>query len=195
METTQTYEDHPTAETVWALLREVSQNLKETDRLFREGQKETDRRMKEFDKRFGDWTNRFGDVVEYMIAPNMLEKFNELGLDFLTVSNDFKVSDPKNNIYFEIDVKLDNSDKMMLVEIKTKLTTEDVKEHCRRLEKMRISDDSHGHKRTLLGAVAGVVITPFVKEYALKQGFYVVQPSGETFNITVPEGAYSPREW
>jgi hypothetical protein len=29
----------------------------------------------------------------------------------------------------------------------------------------------------------------------LKNGFYVVEPSGETFIITAPEGIYSPREW
>jgi hypothetical protein len=31
--------------------------------------------------------------------------------------------------------------------------------------------------------------------FAMKNGFYVIEPSGETFTITVPEGIYSPREW
>ena len=81
----------------------------------------------------------------------------------------------------------------MLVEVKTKLTTEDVKDHIARLEKMRKYADLHGDKRTFLGAVAGVVMTPNVKEYALGQGFYVIEPSGETFNITPPNG--QPKEW
>ena len=81
----------------------------------------------------------------------------------------------------------------MLVEIKTKLTTKNVKGHVKRLEKMRVYADLHGNKRTFLGAVAGVVMTPYVKEYALRQGFYVVEPSGETFNITPPNG--QPKEW
>jgi hypothetical protein len=34
-----------------------------------------------------------------------------------------------------------------------------------------------------------------VKEFALKTGFYVIEPSGETFIITAPEGVNSPREW
>jgi len=29
----------------------------------------------------------------------------------------------------------------------------------------------------------------------MKNGFYVIEPSGETFSITAPEGEYSPREW
>jgi hypothetical protein len=58
---------------------------------------------------------------------------------------------------------------------------------------MRAYADFHGDTRTFLGAVAGVVMAANVKEYALKQGFYVVEPSGETFNITSPEG--KPKEW
>jgi hypothetical protein len=81
----------------------------------------------------------------------------------------------------------------MLVEVKTKLTTEDVKDHISRLEKMREYAGLHSGKRTFLGAFAGIVITPIVKEYALNHGFYVIGPSGETFNITPPQG--SPKEW
>jgi hypothetical protein len=36
---------------------------------------------------------------------------------------------------------------------------------------------------------------PSEKTFALKNGFYVLEPSGETFTITVPEGIYSPRKW
>jgi len=51
----------------------------------------------------------------------------------------------------------------MLVEVKTTPTTEDVKDHIRRLEKMRKYADLHGNsglksERTFFGAVAGVVI-------------------------------------
>jgi len=128
-----------------------------------------------------------------MIAPNLREKFKEFGLTFPQTTSGFNVADYDNDIFFEVDVKLENGDKVMLVEVKTKLTTEDVKEHIERLEKMRTFADLRGDKRTFLGAVAGVVMTPHVKNYALGQGFYVIEPSGETFNITPPQG--EPKEW
>jgi len=81
----------------------------------------------------------------------------------------------------------------MLVETKVTLTTEDVRDHIERLKKMRKYADLHDDKRVFLGAVAGVVMTSYVKKYALKQGFYVIEPSGETFNITSPSG--KPKEW
>jgi hypothetical protein len=102
-------------------------------------------------------------------------------------------SDDDDNTLFEVDVLLQNSDKAMLVETKATLTTDDVRDHIERLKKMRAYADLHGDKRIFLGAVAGVVMTSYVKKYALKQGFYVIEPSGETFNIIPPSG--KPKEW
>jgi hypothetical protein len=72
-------------------------------------------------------------------------------------------------------------------------TVEDVKDHIKRLEKMRKYSDLRGDKRTFLGAVAGAVMTDNVKKYVLKQGFFVIEPSGENFNIIPPNG--QPKEW
>jgi hypothetical protein len=170
-------------------MKETDRQMKETDRQM----KETDRQMKETDKRLGKLGNRFGEMVEYMIAPNLCEKFTDFGLVFPKANSGTRVSDYKNNIHFEVDVMLENGDKAMLVEIKTKLLTEHIKEHIKRLEKMRNYADLHGDKRMFLGAVAGMVVTINVKEYALKQGFYLIEPSGESFNITPPQG--KPKEW
>jgi hypothetical protein len=176
--------------------KETDRQMKETDRQIKETaerQRETDRQMKEYNKRFGDFTNRFGEVVEYMIAPNLREKFWEMGLEFNMANSNAGFFGKDNKILFEVDVLLQNGDKALLVEVKTKLTIENVQEHIARLEKMRIYADLRGDRRTFLGAVAGVVMTANVKEYALGQGFYVIEPSGETFNITPPRG--QPKEW
>jgi hypothetical protein len=196
---TKTIPDYPrgiTFEQVWAALmedrecqKEDREYQKETARIVRE----TEMQMKETDKQLSKLGNRFGEIVEYMIAPNLRQKFRELGLIFPQVNLNSSVSDYDNDIFLEIDVKLENGDKVMLVEVKTKLTTGDVKDHIKRLEKMRVYADLHGDKRTFLGAAAGVVMTPNVKEYVLEQGLYLVEPSGETFNITPPNG--QPREW
>ena len=169
---------------------------KETARLQEETalqMKETDRQMKEYNKRFGEFTNRFGEVVEYMIAPNLLQKFRELGFIFIKATNNAHYDDQENDINFEVDVMLENGDKAMLVEVKTRYSTDDVNDHIERLEKMRKYADIRGDKRSFLGAVASVVLTPNVKNYALKKGFFVVEPSGETFFITPPKN--KPREW
>ena len=179
----------PSFESVWALFQENAQGMKE----LREIQKETARQIQRTDSELGKLSKRMGEVVEYMVAPNLREKFRELGYDFPQAHQNSDVSDRKNNIFIEIDVKLENGDKAMLVEVKTKPATKDVKDHIKRLDKMRVYADLHGDKRTFLGAVAGVVMSDNVKEYILKQGFFVIEPSGETFNITPPNG--KPKEW
>ena len=176
-------------EQVWAALMENREQIRENS----QQQKETDRQIKEIGKRFGDFTNRFGEVVEYMIAPNLQDKLYDMGLDFQTVSSNFKVNDHKNSIHFQIDVFLQNGDTAMLVEIKTKLTISDINEHMKRMEKMRMFADLRGDTRHFLGAVAGVVIESDEREYALNNGFYLIEPSGETFNITPPHN--KPKEW
>jgi hypothetical protein len=183
----------PTPETVWAMMQE---NALQMDKL-RESQKETDRLLKETikenDRRFGNVDNRFGEVVEYMISPGLLDKFTDLGLEFQTASTNFKVRDHKNEIYFEIDVFLQNCGTAMLVEIKTNLAIRYINEHVNRLEKMRLFADFHNDRRTFLGAVAGIVIPSEVKKYALENGFYLIEPSGENFIITSPNN--KPKEW
>jgi hypothetical protein len=179
----------PTFESVWEALDRLTESQKETDLQI----KETSRVVKEVGKRLGDFTNSFGDVVEYMIAPNLQEKFNDFGYDFQEASTKVKVRDKKNDIKFEIDVYLQNGDTALLVEIKSELTISDINKHIARLEKMRRYADLRGDKRHFLGAVAGIVVEDDEREYALSQGFFLIEPTGENFYITSPPN--KPKEW
>jgi hypothetical protein len=174
MEAVQTV-NPPSFESVWATLQEVA------------------KRQEENARQIGKLGSRMGEVIEHLVAPNLREKFRELGYDFPKANPNSDVTDRTNNIHLEIDVMLENGDKALLVEVKTKPTTEDVQDHIKRLEKMRVYADLRGEKRTFLGAVAGAVMTDNVKEYILKQGFFVLEPSGETFNIVLPNN--KPKEW
>ena len=188
--------NNPSFEQLWAIMQntikmqeETAKGQKETDRQM----KETDRQIKEINKKFGESTNRFGEIVEYMIAPNLRKKFKELGFNFPRANQNFDIADHENNIFLEIDVMLENGDKAIIVEVKSKLTNKYIDEHIERIEKMRKYADLHGDKRSFLGAVAGVVIPANIKDYALGKGLFVIEPSGETFNITSPRG--KPKEW
>jgi hypothetical protein len=199
METVQTVE-HPTFETVWAILQEVgkkqealAESQKEYAEQRRKDAEEWKEQKKDFDARLGEYVNLFGQVTEYTMAPKLREKFLELGLDFPQTSRNTKVNDTINGISFETDVKLENGDKVMVVEVKTKLTVERINKHIERLEKMRMYANLHGDKRTFLGAVAGVVVTDEARNYALNQGFYLIEPAGENLNITPPNG--KPKEF
>ena len=106
-----------------------------------------------------------------------------------------EIKDKEHDIFTEVDALLENGDKVMVVEIKTKPNIDDINDHIERMEKLRKYADLHKDKRIYLGAVAGVVFGGGEKTYALKKGFYVIEPSGDTFNIIEPKGAYYPHEW
>ena len=152
----------------------------------RDSQKETNRQI-------GKLGGRFGEVIEFMVMPNLLDKFLELGLVFTKAYHDVRIKDRQNNIITQVDITLENGDKVMLVEVKSKPDSSDVKDHIERMEKIRRHGDLHGDKRKYLGGIAGMVVNDHIRDYILKQGFYVIEPSGETFTITPPEG--QPKEW
>ena len=157
--------------------------------------KEIRRILKETNKAIGSLGNRFGEVIEYMVEPNLLVKFQKLGFDFDKITHGTKIKDKQDKTIAEADYSIENYDKVMLVEVKIKPDIDDIEYHIRRIEKFRAYADLHNDRRIFLGAVAGTVINDNVKNHALKNGLYIIQPSGKTFVITVPEGIYSPREW
>jgi chromosome segregation ATPase len=186
------------------LVKETSEQMKDTDRQLKDTDrqvketakqmKDTAKQMKDTDRRVGGITNRFGEVVEYMVMPNLVTKFAELGFEF-TRANRTEITDRKHNIITEIDAFLENGDKVMVVEIKTKPSVEDINDHIERMKKLRAYADLNNDKRNYLGAMAGVVFSVSAKTYALTKGFYVIEPSGDTFTITEPKGEYHPHIW
>jgi hypothetical protein len=193
MEAVQTVE-HPTFETVWAALMENREQLKETDRLMKENAKRQEERAAQLDKEMGRLGNRLGEMIEHMVRPNLVKRFRELGFAFTEAWPSAFIAED-DNVFGEVDLSLRNGDKVMLVEVKTKPNTDDITEHVKRMGRARTYADLHNDKRKYLGAIAGMVLSKSVKTFALKNGFFVIEPSGETFTVTAPEGSYSVREW
>ncbi|MDR0376785.1 MAG: hypothetical protein LBH70_03235 [Spirochaetaceae bacterium] len=200
-----------TFEKVWAMFQETDRKFQETDRQFKETDrkfqetdrqfketdrqfKETDRKIKETDRKISKLGSRIGDLVEELIVPNILGKFNQLGYVFGKVAPNVRYGDPLGRIIAEVDILLENGDTVLAVEVKTNLTDNDVRDHAARMKKLRCYADEHQDRRKLLGAVAGAIAAEEVKAFAVKNGFFVLEQSGDTVRICVPEG-FKPREW
>jgi hypothetical protein len=165
-----------TFEKVWAMFRETDCKFRETDR------------------KISKLGGRIGDLVEELIVPNILEKFNRLGYVFGKVAPNVRYSDPQGRIFAEVDILLENGDTVLAAEVKTSLTDNDVRDHVTRMEKLRRYADEHQDGRKLLGAVAGAIAPEEVKAFAIKNGFFVLEQSGDTVRISVPED-FTSREW
>ena len=180
-----------TFEKVWAMFQETDRKFQET----REQMKETDRKMQETDKKIGKLGNRFGELVEHLVAPNIEGKFNELGFVFSRTSTNIKLKKPEKPMAdAEIDILLENGDVVMAVEVKAHPVHDDVKDHVKRMKVLRLYADEKQDKRRYQGAIAGAVLTDSVRRYILKQGFYLIEQTGDTVQISIPEG-FMPRDW
>jgi hypothetical protein len=205
METTYPYPRGASPEEIWAILREVATQQKETDRIVQEvaaqqketaaQMKETDRRMKKTDEQMGKLSNRFGELAEHLVAPGIHERFNEQGYHFESVApGGVSLRDKRGNVQAEIDLLMENHETIMAVEVKSKPVLKDVEHHCKRLEILRKHRDTVGDLRKIQGAIAGALFGVAEKQAALDAGFYVIVQSGDTMKLDIPEG-FVPREW
>ena len=177
------------------IIKETEKLIKETTQQMKETDKRMDKKYNELNKQLGFMNNRYGEVIEFIVKPNMLKKFQKLGFTFTKIYPEAEFRDEKDNKLTVIDLTLEDGDKIMLVEVKSKPSIEDVLDHVKRMEKVRSYADKRNEKRKYMGAIAGVVFNDNIKDFAHKNGFYVIEPSGKTFDICVPENPYSPREW
>jgi hypothetical protein len=177
---------------------ETDRKLQETAKQIKETNDETARLMekltKETNKQIGNLGSRFGELAEHLVAPGIVKKFNTLGYGFTRCNSNTSFEDESLNLALEIDLFLENGDCAMAVEVKANLKTDDVKDHIKRMEKLHRYASAHKDSRKFYGAVAGAVISQEVREFALKNGFYVIAQSGDTMTIDVPEG-FKPKAW
>ena len=189
--------------------RKLKESIEGTDRKLRESMEETDRRLKEslresieetnrklnesIDKTskkifrsIGGITNTIGKISENMLIPNLVEKFKQLGFTFDVINRRRKIVDGEHGIRTEIDAFLENRSQAMAVEVKTTLRRDEVDWHVERMEKIRRHADLHNDRRRFYGAIAASVIDDDTKLYALNQGFYIIEPSGEDVRIVAP---------
>ena len=211
-----TLPDYPrsaTFEEFWAgiteireLHKEIAEQQKETDRIVKETEqivketaeqmKKTERQMKKTDKRMGDLHNRFGELAEHLVAPGIAKRFNEIGYHFRSMAaKGCKIMGADGKTKAEVDILLENGDTIMAVEVKTKPVVKDIEHHERRLEILRDYRRTMNEKpKKIQGAIAGAIFGTEEKKAVLEAGFFVLEQSGDTMKLEIPEG-FVPREW
>jgi hypothetical protein len=144
--------------------------------------KETEKTL---NKAIGGLGNTLGSLVEHIMTPDLPRKFKQFGFTFDRIST-VKWAYGEGNVYAEIDGLLENGKQAMVVEVKTTLRRADIDDHLKRMERVRKYSDDHKDKRKFLGAMAATIVDKDARAYALSNGFFVIEPSGEDVKITKP---------
>ena len=151
-------------------------------------------RMENISDRFGYLGNRMGSLIEMIVAPNLAEKFNEFGFTFNRSAMHYIIKDGKKTIT-EVDLILEDGDSVMIVEVKTKPTLEDIKNHIERMEKILLHPNRFLSSVKLFGAIACGILEDDVKEAIFKAGFYAVCQTQYNVEIISPPEGFVAKYW
>jgi len=175
--------------------RELQELHKETERTLNKALDRTNKALEEvhkahketektLNKAIGGLSNTLGSIVEHIMTPDLPQKFKKLGYSFNRIAT-YKFAE---GVYAQIDGMLENGEQAVAVEVKTTLRKADIDEHLVRMEKIRKHADEHNDKRQFMGAMAATITDESTREYALRKGLFVIEPSGENVKVTKPEG-------
>ncbi|HIJ83083.1 MAG TPA: DUF3782 domain-containing protein [Magnetococcales bacterium] len=177
-------------------IQEVSAQMRETDRKFQETDRkfqETDRKIKEVSQQVGNLGSRWGEFVEGIVAPACETLFAERGIPVHRVSPRVKARSLDDSRRMEIDLLVNNTDCVVLVEVKSRLTAEDVRDHLKRVREFKEFYEGEGGAR-VMGAVAGILIDKDVDKFAMNEGLFVIVQSGDSVKLA-NDGKFVPRTW
>ena len=186
---------------IWRLFKETDRKMEETDRIVKETaqqmketaqqMKETDRKVKEVTRSIGQLGNRLGEFVEEMVKPAVVRLFRERGIEVHQVSRGFEAS--RDGEAIEVDLLVVNGADAVLVEVKSELKTDDVRDHLARLECFKRLSPQHAGYR-VMGAVAAMVVPDEAARYAYRQGLFVLGQSGDTMTLR-NDARFEPKVW
>jgi hypothetical protein len=98
-----------------------------------------------------------------------------------------------NGQTLEIDVLVTNENHVLVVEVKSSLGVNDVKDLMEDLQQFREFFPEYAQKQ-LYGAVAGIEIEEGADRYAYRQGLFVLTQAGETVSI-LNNSDFEPKNW
>ena len=201
------HRDPATPEEIWAILRVISEERKEstrrmeeTDRQLRQQIKETDKQIKQTGKQlkeFGkhlkevdeQFNSRWGKLVESLVEGDLVALLQEKRIDVLSTHPNVKGR--RNGEHYEFDILAINGPAVVVVEVKTTLRAKDVGHFLGKLDKFTAYEPVYKGKQ-VFGAVAYLRVEQSAEVYAEKQGLYVIRATGSSASI-INDPDFQPR--
>lgn len=191
-----------TRDEVWEMLQEMGRRMEENDRVLTLHHKEVERMMaqqsaetnakiKEVTTAIGQLGNRLGEFVEGLVKPAVVRLFQERGFEVHEVHRD--LSGQRGGIGAQVDLLVVNDGVCVVVEVKSRLSVDDVNEHLERMAKFKKVFPRYADIQAL-GAVAAMVVPDDVASYAYRKGFFVICQTGDSVAI-LNDAKFRPTAW
>jgi hypothetical protein len=175
-------------------LARLEKNIGQVNRSADERLAKLEKTVERVSNNVGGLNRSMGELIETLIAARLWEKFPKYGL-----SRSYQrvpIYGEKNDVKTDIDILLVNTTLCMAVEVKHELDRmDDVSRHLKRMRLIRQYPPEQVNGKQLLGAMAGGVVDPEVKNYAYESGFFVLELTGESIRLVTPPEGFVPQEW
>ncbi|MDR1469315.1 MAG: hypothetical protein LBT00_08480 [Spirochaetaceae bacterium] len=178
------------AKKAWQIITEVGRKQAETAAQLKKLDEKVDRMC----GNVGGLNRSLGELIETLIAARLWRKFPDY--DFQRAYQRIPLYDEKRQVRTDVDILLVDTTICMAVEVKRELNRkDDVDDHVKRMGLIRRYPPEQVCGKQLLGAMAGGVVDPEVRDYAHKCGFHVLELTGETVSLVPPPEGFAPQNW
>ncbi|MBD2425015.1 hypothetical protein [Phormidium sp. FACHB-1136] len=178
--------------------RRMAEAKAEADQRMAEAKVEADRRMAKLEeiaantsREVGRLGDRWGTFVENLVEPAVLRLFQARGIDIQTTYRRAKSTRPAARM--EIDILAIDGDVAVAIEVKSRLTQQDIDDLCEKLQKFKLAFPAYASHR-IYGAVAAIEFVQDVDRYAYRKGLFVIRQCGDSVELANDE-SFQPRAW
>lgn len=172
---------------------ETDRKIAENDRILEESQKkydqiiadawalhgQTEKKIQELKSQLSHLDNNWGRFLEELCAPAALELFKQQGINITQRYQGPTHQESEDGLHeMEVDVILCNTTEAVAVEVKNTLRKDDIDRFRSQMAYFKeIFHPFRSYK--VYAAIAAVNLDRGLSKYALRQGFYVIECSGE----------------
>jgi hypothetical protein len=208
------------ADEIWAILRELTQSQKDTDRKFQETDRkfqdtdrkfqETDRKFQDTDRKFQDtdrkfretdkklnqleklFTSQWGKLMESLVEGDLVRLLTERGIAIADTTTRLKGKNAEGGNY-EFDILAHDGEAVVVVEVKTTLRPQDVEDFLAKLGQIKRWIPRYANNR-IHGAMAWLTADAGAERMAENKGLFSIRATGDSAAIQNDPG-FAPRAW
>jgi hypothetical protein len=192
---------------IWRLFKETDERFKDTDRrmkesytelkeLFKDTDTELRERFKETDKKIKElsdlFTSQWGRLIEALVRPGVLKHFLDRNIKVRTVFP--RAESFKNGDKMEIDLLLTSESEVVVIEVKTTLKVDDVREFLIDLNDfLSFFPQYRGYK--VYAGVAALSIVESADRFAYRQGLFVLRLGKDNMVEVLNDSKFVPKDF
>ena len=176
--------------------QETDRKFQETDRLLKEQLQATDRKFQETDRKLNQleklFTSQWGKLMESLVEGDLVNLLNARGIPITDTTTRLKGKRPDGGNY-EFDILAHNGEEMVVVEVKTTLRPDDVKDFMNKLDHLKGWIPRYAQNR-IYGAMAWLSADAGAEAMVANRGLFSIRATGDSASIQNAP-AFAPRAW